>query len=144
MTDDLTVHRVEAGDDRLVFEAAHLFDGPPHREWVARFLSEAGHHLLIARIGGRPAGFLSAVEMTHPDKGTEMFLYELSVDAAHRRRGVASTLLAELRDLARQHGCYELWVLTDRDNRAALGAYRKSGADAESDHVMLTWRRLDA
>ena len=35
---------------------------------------------VIAYVDARPVGFVSGVEMTHPDKDTEMFLYELAVD----------------------------------------------------------------
>jgi len=68
-----------------------------------------------------------------------MFLYELAVDEGHRRLGIASELVAGLHDLARKRGCYDMWVLTDHDNDAALATYRKSGTDEESSHVMLTW-----
>src|SRR5260370_344305 len=60
-------------------------------------------------------------------------------DDRHRRLGSASELVAALRPLARKRGCYDMWVLTDHDNNAALGTYRKSGTDEESSHVMLTW-----
>jgi hypothetical protein len=68
------------GDITCVVDASHLFDGPAKIAVMERFLSEPGHHLVIAYEGGRPAGFISEVEMTHPDKGTEMFVYELGVD----------------------------------------------------------------
>ncbi len=77
--------------------------------------------------------------MTHPDKGTEMFIYELAVAPDERRRGVAKALLGELTDIARERHCYGMWVLTDPDNVAALAAYRSAGASEESEHVMLTW-----
>ena len=32
-----------------------------------------------------------------------------------------------------------MWVLTDDNNAAALGTYRKSGSTESSTHVMLTW-----
>ena len=44
---------------------------------------------------------VTGVETTHPDKGTEMFLYELAVDEAARDRGVGRALVAALADLAR-------------------------------------------
>ena len=46
-------------------------------------------------------GFTTGVEMTHPDKGTEMFLYELEVTEAFRRRGIGFALLTQLKELAR-------------------------------------------
>jgi ribosomal protein S18 acetylase RimI-like enzyme len=86
-----------------------------------------------------PVGFVSGVELTHPDKGVEMFLYELAVDEGFRERGIGKALVTALRDLARRRGCYDMWVLTDQDNEAALKTYRTTGADESSEHVMLTW-----
>ncbi|HZE00492.1 MAG TPA: GNAT family N-acetyltransferase, partial [Pseudonocardiaceae bacterium] len=56
-----------------------------------------------------------------PDKGTEMFLYELGVDDRFRRRGIGKALVAALAELARESGCYGMWVLTDSDNWAQSG-----------------------
>ena len=44
---------------------------------------------------------MSGVETMHPDKGTEMFLYELDV-AEGPRQGVGRALVAALADLARE------------------------------------------
>lgn len=139
MPEELTVRRLGSGDDADVMDAADLFDQPPQQPWVAKFLRDPTHHLLVACRAGRPVGFVTGVETTHPDKGTEMFLYELAVAADERRQGVAKALLAELIAIARSRGCYDMWVLTDADNAAALAAYRSAGATAESEHVMLTW-----
>jgi ribosomal protein S18 acetylase RimI-like enzyme len=76
------------GDDGLVAAASHLFDGPARADATARFLAEGGHHLLVAYEDEHAVGFVSGVEVTHPDKGTEMFLYELAVDEPFRRRGI--------------------------------------------------------
>jgi ribosomal protein S18 acetylase RimI-like enzyme len=122
-----------------VVAASSLFDHPVQSEWAARFLSAPGHHLLLAYENGAPAGMVTGVEMTHPDKGTEMFLYELGVDEAHRGRGIGQALVSALADLARERGCYGMWVLTDEDNAAALATYRGGGGGQESRNVMLTW-----
>lgn len=127
------------GDEALVLEAGHLFDDLPQRAWVTRFLEAPGHHLGLAMVDGQPAGFVTGVEMTHPDKGTEMFLYELGVDEAFRGRGIGKALVRALADRARDGGCVGMWVLTDRDNAAAIATYRAGGADEGSDHVMLGW-----
>lgn len=119
---------------------AALFDAPPTELLAERFLSKEGHHLLYAvNDAGEPVGFVSGVETTHPDKGTEMFLYELSVAEAHRRRGIGTALVRALAELARERGCYGMWVGTDADNEAALGAYRAAGAGLPEPFVMLDW-----
>lgn len=135
------IHVARATSLDQVVAAGGLFDGPARPEAAADFLERPGHHLLLASADGDPVpvGFVSGVEMVHPDKGCEMFLYELGVDEAHRGRGVGTALVAALADLARSRGCYGMWVLTDDDNDAALAAYRRGGAGEESPHVMLTW-----
>jgi len=135
----IEIRRLAAGDYALVLAAARLFDHEPKPDAIKRFLADPNHHLMVALAGGKPVGFVSGVELTHPDKGTEMFLYELAVDERHRRLGIATELVSALRDLARKRGCYDMWVLTDHDNAGALATYRKTGTDEESSHVMLTW-----
>jgi ribosomal protein S18 acetylase RimI-like enzyme len=135
----IEIRRMAIGDEALVMAAGDLFDRPAELTATERFLAEPGHHLILALNGGVPVGFVSGVELTHPDKGTEMFLYELTVSEAHRQQGLGGALVAALRDLARSLGCYGMWVLTDHDNAAALATYLGAGAEAPSSHVLLNW-----
>jgi ribosomal protein S18 acetylase RimI-like enzyme len=136
----IAIRRVAVGDDAVVHAAAHLFDKAPMAAATAAFLAAPDHHLLIGYVGGDAAGFVSGVETIHPDKGTEMFLYELAVDKAFRGRGVGTALVTELAALARERGCYGMWVLTDADNAAAIATYRRAGASVPSEQLMLEWR----
>jgi ribosomal protein S18 acetylase RimI-like enzyme len=123
----------------VVLAAGELFDDPPLHTWVAKFLSSDDHHLLIADGDDGPVGFVSGVETTHPDKGTEMFLYELSVHPEHRNRGIGRALVGALAEVARDRGCYGMWVATEPDNAAALATYRAAGAGAPEAGVTLSW-----
>ncbi|MER5553491.1 GNAT family N-acetyltransferase [Streptomyces sp. NPDC002793] len=118
---------------------AHLYDAEPRPEWAARFLAADGHLMLIAYVDGVPAGFVSGIEMLHPDKGTEMCLYELSVDEPYRRRGIGRELTRALAAEARGRGCYDMWVGVERDNEAALATYRSAGASGDGVFAMMTW-----
>src|SRR4051812_40688748 len=127
-------------DVAAVLRAADLFDSPPLAAATEKFLASPGHHLLFAYDdGGRAVGMISGVEMTHPDKGTAMFIYELDVAPAARLQGVGSSLVTALAGIARANGCYGMWVGTEIDNEAALATYRRAGATDESRFVLLNW-----
>ncbi|MFF8829664.1 GNAT family N-acetyltransferase [Streptomyces sp. NPDC015131] len=119
--------------------AERLYDGPARPEWAERFLAAPGHLMLIGYVDGVPAGMVSGVEMLHPDKGAEMCLYELSVDEPYRRRGIGRALTRALAAVARERGCYGMWVGVDTDNEAALATYRSAGAAGDGEFAMLTW-----
>ena len=132
--------RLGRDDERAVLAAGGLFDEPPDPEASRRFLSEPNHHLLVAYSDEQPVGFVSGVETTHPDKGTEMFLYELGVDEPWRRRGVGRALVEALAQLARERGCYGMWTGTESGNAAALATYASAGAAASEGTVILDWK----
>jgi ribosomal protein S18 acetylase RimI-like enzyme len=137
------IRRLGPGDFDSVVAATKLLDGPADESATRRFLAEENHHLYIAYVDGHPVGFVSGVEMTHPDKGTEMFLYELSVDELFRQRGIGRALVDRLRELAVERGCYGMWVLTDESNAGALATYGRSGAASEHGQVVLVWTFQD-
>jgi ribosomal protein S18 acetylase RimI-like enzyme len=138
-SDGVIVH-LDPGDEQVVIAGAELFDAAPTAAWTAKFLSSEGHHLLAALdADGDPVGFVSGVETTHPDKGTEMFLYELSVAPDHRNGGIGRALVEALAELARARGCYGMWVGTEPDNAAALATYRAAGASTPEPFVTVEW-----
>jgi ribosomal protein S18 acetylase RimI-like enzyme len=135
----MRIEHLGPGDEKKIAAAEELLDGPMKADAAHRFLNDPTHHMLIAYSDAEPAGFVSGVEMTHPDKGTEMFLYELSVGESYRRQGVATALVEALKELARERGFYGMWVLCDEDNEAANKTYRKAGAD-DSAPILFDWR----
>jgi ribosomal protein S18 acetylase RimI-like enzyme len=134
----MRIERVSAVD--AVLAAAHLFDALPRPNTTAGFLARDGHHLLLAYDdAGRPVGMVSGIETAHPDKGTEMLLYELGVAEDARRRGVGTALVRALAGLAWERGCIGMWVAVDADNAAALATYRAAGAGPEDPCAVLAW-----
>lgn len=134
------VHVEVVVSTEVAAEAASLFDDPIDPPATAAFLADGRHHLLIGYLGGRPAGFATAIELLHPDKPQpEMFLYELGVGSEHRRRGVATALMQRLVQLCHERGCGEMFVLTDEDNAAGMATYRSAGGKPDSAGVMFTW-----
>jgi len=133
------IRRLAAEDLAVALTLGQLLDGPAQEAATRRFLASPSHHWLVAYVDGWPAGFVTGIELTHPDKGTEMFLYELGVDAAFRRQGIGRQLTEALAVVARERGCYGMWAGTEPDNAAALATYRAAGATSRDPAVVLTW-----
>ncbi|WP_229067828.1 GNAT family N-acetyltransferase [Actinoplanes sp. DH11] len=134
----MRIERVTDAAD--VHRAADLFDAPPLEAATTRFLSDPTHHLLLAYDDAdRPVGMISGVETTHPDKGTEMLVYELGVAPVARLQGIGTALVDALAEVARRNGCYGMWVATESDNKAALATYRRAGACEEMTFTLLSW-----
>jgi hypothetical protein len=65
-------------DAETLARGSELFDDLPRPAASSGSLMSLRYHLLFAWDDAYGAvGFVSCIEVTHPDKGTEMFLYEL-------------------------------------------------------------------
>ncbi len=104
-----------------------VFDNPVRGNLVREFLGDPRHHLAVAVDQGHVVGFASAVHYIHPDKDAELWINEVGVAPAHQRVGLGKELMRALFRLGRDLGCREAWVLTERDNNAALGLYESLG-----------------
>lgn len=125
---DIDIELLTSGSGyRLNDVAADVFDNALRPENVEEFLEDPRHHIVVATAGDTVVGFASAVHYVHPDKAPELWVNEVGVAEAFRRRGVASRVLTVLLDHGRQLGCVSAWVLTEDDNVAALTLYERSG-----------------
>jgi GNAT superfamily N-acetyltransferase len=139
----MQIHRCTPSDLGVVVSAGHLFDQAPNPVWTQRFLTAEGHHLLLATHTAGAIGFVSGIEIHHPDKATEMLLYELAVDDNHRRQGVGRALVEALLALASERGCRGMWVPLEPDDEhysAALATYLSAGATRPTTSAICEWR----
>lgn len=138
------VRRAGPGDEGEVARFEEAFDYEVLADETRRFLTDERHHLVLGYVHDQPAGFVSAVEVFHPDKRSELFLNEIAVIEEARRRGVARALIDELRRVGHERGCVSMWVLTEEDNVAAMSLYRSTGGRWEGDpQVMFEYDLAD-
>lgn len=116
-----------------------MFDNPPTRTWTEGFFGRPGHRLLLADVSGTVAGFVTGIEIAHPDKGVEMLLYELGVDEPFRRRGIGRALVEALKASATSGGCSGMWVPVEQGNDAATALYLATGAQEPEPGTTLWW-----
>jgi GNAT superfamily N-acetyltransferase len=133
---------LEHGDQVVLTNVADgVFDNAIDARATLEFLGDPRHHLAVAVESGQVVGMASAVHYIHPDKRPELWINEVGVAPTHRSRGVGSALVAAILDVGRKHGCAEAWVLTDRENIAAMRLYSSlGGEEAPKDSVMFTFR----
>jgi ribosomal protein S18 acetylase RimI-like enzyme len=118
--------------------APDVFDDPILPRAVQEFLGSPDHHLAVAINEGLVVGFASAVQYVHPDKPrSEMWVNEVGVSPSHQGRGVGKALMRALLEVARNAGCSEAWVLTERDNLPARRLYRSVGGEEEREETVM-------
>jgi len=130
----IAIKVLQCGDDHLLRNVtAGLFDNPIDPALTAEFLGDPRHHLAVAIVDHRVVGFASGVHYIHPDKPPQLWINEVAVSDAYRRRGLAKSLLGALLDVGREHRCTVAWVLTDQTNAAAMALYASVGGTQGAD-----------
>lgn len=113
-----TIKRLGPGDEEVVRK---LTESEPQ----TALLSDEATIFLAAFQGAEPVGFVFGHELPRRHGNPSiLFVYELGVDEAVRRQGIASGLMTELAQIARSRGIREGFVLTEPDNDAANALYR--------------------
>jgi aminoglycoside 3-N-acetyltransferase I len=77
---------------------------------------------------GAVIGGLAAYELKKfEQERSEVYIYDLAVDAKHRRKGAATALIRTLGDIARKRGAWIMFVQADigEEDEAANALYRK-------------------
>jgi len=127
------------GDEALLARVADdVFDREVDAGAAARFLADPRHHIAVAIDDGTVVGFASGVHYFHPDKPVpELFVNEVGVAPSHQGRGLGKAVVTALLERGRSLGCGQAWVLTDRENTAAMRLYATSGgAESPEGQVM--------
>jgi aminoglycoside 3-N-acetyltransferase I len=149
MTDTLsiTIRELGAGDvpslrgiNALfgrVFGDADAYEGaPPSEAWLERLLATRSFIALLAEeANGATVGGLTAYELVKFERErSEIYIYDLAVAESLRRRGIASRLIATLREIAGRRGAYVIFVQADLTDDAAIALYTRLGLREEVLH----------
>jgi aminoglycoside 3-N-acetyltransferase I len=125
----IEIRRLAPGDEDVV--AALAEQDPPD---AAGLLRDEHTVYLAALDEGRPVGFVFAHELLrrHGERSM-LFVYDLGVEEAYRRRGIATGLLRELETIARAGGIRTAFVFTNATNDAAMALYESVGGVRPND-----------
>lgn len=120
----------EAFDD-----VASYAGNPPSADYLERLLGSDGFIALAASRNGEVVGGLAAYELKKFEQPrSEIYIYDLAVAEAHRRLGIATALIQELRSIAAARRAYVIFVQADFGDEPAIALYSKLGIREEVLH----------
>ena len=107
----------------------------PSRDYMKGLLG-GDHFIALAAVrDGAVAGGLAAYQLQKfEQERSEIYIYDLAVAAAHRRRGIATALIEELKIVAAERGAYIIYVQADRGDAPAIALYTKLGVAEDVLH----------
>ena len=108
---------------------------PPDKQYLQNLLAKDHVVVLVALDGEHVVGGLVAYELLkHEQARSEFYIYDLAVDAAHRRRGIATALIRQVQEIANRRGAWVVFVQADYDDGPAIALYEKLGVREEVLH----------
>lgn len=107
----------------------------PGDEYLAGLLAGGGFIAVAALAGQEVIGGLAAYVLPKFEQTrSEVYIYDLAVSALHRRRGVATALIGEVRRTAVEIGAWVIYVQADHGDDPAIALYTKLGSREDVLH----------
>ena len=140
------IHQLRPGDVALMeallatfgeaFDEAETYGGNrPSGDYLRRLLGSDYFIALAALKGSEVVGGIAAYELKKfEQERSEIYIYDLAVAAAHRREGIATAMIQELKRIASERGAYVIFVQADIGDEPAVALYTKLGAREDVLH----------
>jgi aminoglycoside 3-N-acetyltransferase I len=140
------IYRLEPADTALARALMQVFGvafdevetfraAPPSDAYYARLLAKPHVFVLVALHGSEVVGGLVAYELEKLERErSEVYIYDLAIAEAHRRRGLATRLIRKLGGIAHERGAWVMYVQADYVDPPAIALYESLGAREEVLH----------
>lgn len=120
----------EAFDEMETYQRA-----VPSDAYLAQLLSGDHFIAIVATIQDEVVGGLAAYVLDKfEQQRREIYIYDLAVMKGRRRRGVATGLIGELRNIAAELGAYVIFVQADLTDAPAIALYESLGTKETAHH----------
>jgi|EndMetStandDraft_7_1072992.scaffolds.fasta_scaffold22864_3 aminoglycoside 3-N-acetyltransferase I len=120
----------EAFDDADTYGARR-----PRPAYLRQLLASESFIALVALEGSQVIGGLAAYELRKfEQERSEIYIYDLAVAGAHRRKRVATALIRELQRIGAERGAYVIFVQADPPDEPAIALYSKLGVREDVLH----------
>ena len=107
----------------------------PGDDYLTRLLSKQHFIAVVAIKEDEVVGGLAAYELDKFEQDRrEIYIYDLAVAASHRRRGVATAMIGELKRIASGQNAYVIFVQADLEDGPAIALYESLGTKETAHH----------
>jgi aminoglycoside 3-N-acetyltransferase I len=107
----------------------------PSDEYLTNLLDKGHFIAVVAMMGKAVVGGLAAYVLEKfEQQRREIYIYDLAVSDAHRRKGVATGTINALRKIAAGQGAYVIFVQADLEDGPAIALYRSLGTMKPAYH----------
>ena len=132
------MHELNAVFAEAFDDAESYLQAPPDSAYLHKVLGKPHVIVLAALKESVVVGGLVAYELEKLEQArSEIYIYDLAVAQAHRRRGIATRLIEQLRVIARKRGAWVVYVQADYGDEPAVALYSKLGVREDVMHFDL-------
>ena len=144
--DDFQLRLLERGDSAAMEGLSAMFgtafdepdtygDAPPGRAYLDRLLARDHFIALAAFDGDEVVGGLVAYVLDKFERErSEIYIYDLAVAEAHRRRGISTALIRELQRIGTARRAHVIFVQADHGDDPAIALYTGLGTREDVLH----------
>ena len=116
-------------------DAKSYLSAQPSDEYLASLLAREDFVPLVAIADSKVVGGLVAyVLRKFEQERSEIYIYDLAVDEKYRRQRIATGLINELREIAREKGAWVIYVQADHGDDPAIKLYESLGTREDVLH----------
>ena len=114
----------------------------PSDAYLSRLLAKPHFIALVAIKGETVVGGIAAYELEKfEQERREIYIYDLAVLEGHRRKGIATGMIDELRNIAAERNVYVIFVQADLVDGPAIALYESLGTKETALHFDIEVRR---
>jgi aminoglycoside 3-N-acetyltransferase I len=107
----------------------------PTDEYLTNLLGKEHFIVVVAIMGKAVVGGLAGYVLEKfEQRRREIYIYDLAVSDAHRRKGVATGMINALKDITASQGAYVIFVQADLEDGPAIALYRSLGTMKPAHH----------
>jgi aminoglycoside 3-N-acetyltransferase I len=134
-SDTQRLHQLNAMFARAFEDPDTYATHPPSDTYAARALAQEHVIVLVAIVDDTVVGGLVAYELDKLERERrEVYIYDLAVEAHHRRQGIATALIQTLREIATKRDAWVIYVQADYGDDPAVALYTKLGVREDVMH----------